>query len=493
MTARIHGAVAVARRRGAANASGIALPGAVSGWTLTMAEDFGTSFAAGGVSSAGVFPAPYASEFAAYADGTNDTSASNNGTNSHYKASTNLSCTGSKLITLCQDVAGVITSATYVATPGGNYGQLYGRFSVCFRVPTSVHGFKIAFLMWPNASGALWPRDGELDWPEGPLDSALGFPFGANFLHQGSTVGNHADFDGHRYNGVPAVDGGWHVATLEWASTHVRALWDGVTVGTTYDRPPNTQMYWAIQTESDVDVYPGAGYAAPGDSGTVEVDWIACWNANSPAVPGAGAAPASTNLLTEPFTGSNGAAISATNWTSTTTSSGSSALIQTNKALFTAGGVSAVGGYADKCIRASNTAQPAAHIIAVTLDLLSVTECYPWIFFNDTGSGTSGYQLYFYANTSQVILADPADANVATVNWGSTWTTSTSLQVEILTVGHLTDIRVWAAGGGRPTNPTMETNTSAYAGTVCGLALLGGSAAVSHTCDWDDFSIASVP
>lgn len=473
---------------GASNASGVALPGAVSGWTLTMAEDFDTAFSAGGVSSAGVFPSPYASEANAYADGTLDTSGNNNGSNSIYRPSSNLSCTASKLVTLCNIVSTQIRSATYVVTPGGNYGQSYGRFSVCYRVPAPVHGFKIAFLMWPNTS--VWPRDGELDWPEGSLYT--GGVFGANFLHQGSTTGAHDEFDHHRLtSSTPGPDGSWHVATLEWASTFIRAIWDGVTIGTTYDRIPNTSMYWAVQTESDVDQFGTGGYASGSDTGTVEVDWVACWNPNSPAVPGAGAAPSSTATLTEPFTGTNGAAWNSTNWNSTITAGTGTAQIQTNKGRQTTG---AAGGN-QEIYRRSNTALPADSIILVTVNLTTVTECYPFICFRDATSGTaaSGYQLYFYAANSQIVLANPVEQQIAVVNWGSSWTTSTSLKVEILTVGNLTDIRVWAAAGSRPTNPTMQTNTSGYTGGTCGLGIFGGTAAVASTVEFDDFSIASVP
>jgi hypothetical protein len=471
----------------ATNASGIALPGAVSGWTLTMAEDFDTAFAAGAVNgSTGAFPSPYTSEAYAYADGTKDTSGNNNGTNSVYMPSTNLSCTGSKLVTLCNVVSGQARAATWVAMPGGTIGQLYGRFSVCYRVPTRFHGFKIAFLMWPNSD--VWPRDGEIDWPEGSLNT--GGVFGANFLHQGSTAGSHAEFDHHRYASVPGPDGSWHVATLEWASTYLAAYWDGTLVGVTYDRIPNTAMYWALQTETDLDGYPTT-YPTTGDTGTVEIDWIATWTASSPTVPGAGSAPTSTTTLTEPFTGTTGN-WSSTNWNSTTTTTGASATLSTNQGLQTTG---TIGGYGDLVYRRSNTALPTSHVMTATVSFSTVAECYPFICFRDATSGTaaSGYQLLFYAANSQVVLANPVEQQVAVVNWGSTWTTSTSLKVEIQTLTNVTYIRVWDSGGSRPTNPSMTTNTSSYPGTTCGLGLYGGNTASSRSVRWDDFTIASVP
>lgn len=469
------------------NASGIALPGAVSGWTLTMAEDFDTAFAAGAVNgTSGAFPSPYTTEAYAYADGTKDTSGNNNATNSIYKPSTNLSCTGSKLITTCNVVSGQARSVTWVAMPGGTIGQTYGRFSICYRVPTPFHGFKTAFLLWPNSNS--WPGDGEVDWPEGSLNT--GGVYGANFLHQGSATGNHADFDHHRYASVPGPDGNWHVATIEWHSSYLAAYWDGTLVGVTFDRIPNTAMYWAIQTETDFDGYPTT-YPTTGDTGTLEVDWIATWTANSPTVPGSGTGPTGTTTLTEPFTGVSGN-WSSGNWNSTTTSSGASATLSTNQGLQTTG---SLGGYSDFVYRRSLTTLAASHIINATINFTTVSECYPFIAFRDAVGGTSvnGYLLYFYADVSQIVLANPIEQNIATVNWGSAWTTSTVLQVEILTQFNTTDIRVWASGGGRPTNPTITTNTSAYPGTTCGLGIIGGNAASATSVRWDDFSIASVP
>lgn len=466
----------------ASNASGIALPGAVTGWIQTLAEDFNSSFSAGGVDASGNFPAPYTSEANAYPDGTFDTSHGANSTNSIYKPSTNLSCTSSRLITLCNVVAGQARSSTYVITAGASYGQLYGRFSVCYRIPSRFHGFKTAFLLWPNSGN--WPTDSEIDWPEGSFNT--GDIFGANFLHQGGAA---TDFDHHRYGSVPTADGAWHVATIEWDTGWVRALWDGVTVGTSYDRMPNTSMYWAIQTETDGDGYPSS-YPISTDTGTLEVDWVAAWTPNSPTVPGAGAAPSNTVALTEPFTGTTGAAWSATNWTSTTTTTGSSSSIQTNKGRFVTG---VIGGYGDSVYRNSNTALPADHIILATVNILNTAESYPYICFRDDGTGTTGWRLYFYVATSQIILDDNHGLNqVFTVNW-TTFTTSTSIKVEILTQSSVSSFRFWNAAGSRPTNPSAQTNVTGFTGTHCGLGILGGNAVSSVSVDFDDFSIASVP
>lgn len=481
-----------AKRRGVGNASGIAIPAAPSGWTRTLTDDFDTPFAAGGVSSAGAFPSPYTTNFVAYADGTLDTSGNNNGSNSVYNASTNLRAFSSRVEILHNVTGGgQIRGAAFVLQPGGVWGQTSGRFTVCYRVQPAggFHGFKMAFLLWPVSE--VWPRDSEIDWPEGSL--ASGGVFGANMLHQGSTTFGSTDFDHHRYGTTPSPDGSWHTATIEWLSgTFVRALWDGVELGTMLEAVPNTAMRWTLQSESDVDQFGTAGYATTGDTGTIEVDWVTVESANSPATPGAGAAPSSTAVVTEPFTGTSGAWSG--NW-SVSATSGASAALSTNQGLQTTG---VLGGYADKVHARLTTNLPTDFVLAATLNITTTAEAYPYIAFRDVASGTGlgGYTLYFYTVSgtgSALQLASPAISSIWFSQQATAWTTSTVLKVEILVVSNIASIRYWAAAGSRPTNPQMRTNVSAYAGPTCGLGLTGGSAAASTTCRWDDFSIASVP
>ena len=49
---------------------------------------------------------------------------------------------------------------------------------------------------------------------------------------------------------------------------------DGVTIGTSTSRIPNTSMHYVIQTET------GLGGVIPADdaAGTVEIDWVAIWS-----------------------------------------------------------------------------------------------------------------------------------------------------------------------------------------------------------------------
>jgi hypothetical protein len=56
------------------------------------------------------------------------------------------------------------------ARPPRHNSLLYGRYSVRFKADP-LAGFKIAWLLWPDSG--VWPRDGEIDFPEGELDLTI--------------------------------------------------------------------------------------------------------------------------------------------------------------------------------------------------------------------------------------------------------------------------------------------------------------------------------
>lgn len=150
---------------------------------------------------------------------------------------------------------------TLVASEGVYSAMLYGRYSVRFRADANIPGYKTAWLLWPFDND--WPRNGEIDFPEGDL--ALGDTIHAFMHRQGATSGSDQD----------GVDSGvvytaWHTAVIEWTPTVCRFLLDGVEIMAPTTRIPNTPMRWVLQTET---VLSGV---APLDatSGHVYVDWV---------------------------------------------------------------------------------------------------------------------------------------------------------------------------------------------------------------------------
>jgi len=143
--------------------------------------------------------------------------------------------------------------------PGG-IDQLYGRYEVRFRAD-AVAGYKAAWLLWPQSDE--WPRDGEINFPEGDL----GGTFGAFMHHQDGSDGNDQD-----YAGTSARFTDWHTAVIEWTPTAVGFLLDGQVVGSFTERIPSTPMHWVLQTETVLN-----GDVPPESTGNVLVDSVKVW------------------------------------------------------------------------------------------------------------------------------------------------------------------------------------------------------------------------
>jgi hypothetical protein len=151
--------------------------------------------------------------------------------------------------------------------PGAGGGQLYGAYSACFKAP-ALAGFKTAWLLWPDSE--VWPRDGEIDFPEADLDS----PNIAAFMHwQGATSGNQQD----AFNAEEPMAGVWHTTTTVWGPEACVFILDGKVIGSSSAQGageqfiPDTNMHWVLQTETSLSgVTP-----APGTEGHLEVDWVA--------------------------------------------------------------------------------------------------------------------------------------------------------------------------------------------------------------------------
>jgi hypothetical protein len=145
-------------------------------------------------------------------------------------------------------------------SPGGN--QLYGRYAVRFRADP-VPGYKAAWLLWPQSE--VWPRDGEIDYPDGNLDGHI-----EAFMHrQDGTSGSDQDW---YKTGVTFRD--WHTAIIEWSPAAVTFILDGRVIGRSTARIPNTAMRWVLQTETALSSTPPATSA----QGHVYIDWVVIWS-----------------------------------------------------------------------------------------------------------------------------------------------------------------------------------------------------------------------
>jgi hypothetical protein len=228
--------------------------GDIAGWHQIFADDFTTDVPLGS------FPSAVSAMWTAYPDGSSDTS--KNGT---YYPSKVVSIQGGIMNFYLHTENGVhMVVAPEPKLPGATGsegGLLYGRYAACFRADP-VPGYKTAWLLWPDSE--TWPRDGEIDFPEGNLDSTIGA-----FMHrQNGTSGSDQD----AYS-TSATYPSWHTVVIEWSASACRFILDGTVIGTSTSRIPDTPMHWVLQTETAL----SGGAPANDASGNVQIDWVAAY------------------------------------------------------------------------------------------------------------------------------------------------------------------------------------------------------------------------
>ena len=248
--------------------SGQTIPlGDLPGWHQVFADDFNSNIGLGSFSGCsdrarrcdGLLGTSEYDKLWAYPDGWPDTSG-----NGHYTPSRTISEHDGVLDLWIHTEGGThMVSAPVPILPGaiGSEGGLqYGRYVIRFR-SDSMHGYKTSWLLWPDSE--VWPRDGEINFPEGNLDGTIrGFVH-----HQDGTSPN--DQTGFGWNVTYTH---WHTAVIEWMPGRVKFILDGARQGTSI-RVPDTPMHWVIQTESNTD-----GYSPdPNVQGHVYIDWVAVY------------------------------------------------------------------------------------------------------------------------------------------------------------------------------------------------------------------------
>jgi hypothetical protein len=146
---------------------------------------------------------------------------------------------------------------------GSGGGITYGRYAIRFK-SDAVAGYKTAWLLWPDSE--TWPRDGEIDFPEGNLNGTI-----SAFMHR---LNGTSESDQDAYS-TDARYTSWHTAVIEWLPTRVTFILDGKVIGNSTSRIPNTPMHWVIQTETALDGVPSDSAA-----GHVQIDWVAVYEPN---------------------------------------------------------------------------------------------------------------------------------------------------------------------------------------------------------------------
>lgn len=122
-------------------------------------------------------------------------------------------------------------------------------------------GYKMAPLFWPQSE--VWPRDGEIDFPEGDFD---GGTVDAFMHRQNGTSGGDQD-----WYGTSARHTDWHTYAIRWIDgVSCEFFVDGVSIGKSTSRVPNTPMRWQFQFETSLSgIVPSAS-----TSGNVQLDYV---------------------------------------------------------------------------------------------------------------------------------------------------------------------------------------------------------------------------
>ena len=238
--------------------------GDLPGWKQVFTEDFTQ-----GDVPLGAFPGPaYQARWSAgYRDGTPDTAGQASGGKSGYYPTKVLSVTNGVLDWFVHSENGVFMGAAPTpkipnasTSPPRANSLLYGRVSVRFKAD-SLAGYKTAWLFWPDSG--VWPRDGEIDFPEGDLGDAI---YGAAHWANPDPTASDLYMSTSKFTS-------WHVATTEWSPGRVEFLLDGRSLGVSTTHVPATPMHFILQTEACLPKCP-----APQTQGHVQLDWIAVWS-----------------------------------------------------------------------------------------------------------------------------------------------------------------------------------------------------------------------
>jgi hypothetical protein len=230
--------------------SGQPMPvGDIPGWHQIFADNFTTNV------PLGEFPQLVATKWSDYPDGWEDTYRSG-----QYYPSKVVSIQNGIMNLYLHTENGIhMVAAPEPILPGAvgkEGGLLYGRYAIRFRADP-LFGYKVSWLLWPDSE--VWPRDGEIDFPEGVLFGNI-----CGYMHRqnATAVNDQASVV------TQSFMGSWHTAIIEWTPARLSFILDGTTVLSTTERIPDTPMHWVLQTETSRT--PPSNQTA----GNVQIAWV---------------------------------------------------------------------------------------------------------------------------------------------------------------------------------------------------------------------------
>lgn len=251
-----------------------------AGWSRIFSEDFTTPIAVGGF----VVGAPGAAEdglllsscaaYAAYYNKINlygDNSWDTNHFAKYWPSKTVSTLTGVPNANGVMDVYfhtetinGVSTALSAWLRPRTNpdaQKRLYTRMSMRMRAdPSAGYGAVMLSIADP------WPQNGELDFPEGPLNASIEGWY--HYADPAATSGTSGNYQLHVTPTPASYWQDWHVYTQEWSPGRVRWLIDSTVVLDTTDRVPAVTAQHVLQSGGTTAQPPAS------TTGHLQIDWI---------------------------------------------------------------------------------------------------------------------------------------------------------------------------------------------------------------------------
>lgn len=206
-----------------------------------------------------------------------------------------------------------VAAITPYVLGNGKSAMRFGRYTVRFKVEypktasgqnnyTAAKGYKTAWLLWPRSEA--WPRDGEIDYPEGDLSTNYFSAFHHWTCNNSTSGPNPEECKTFKEGtGVQYQEGferiasysDWHTATIEWKNGRINFLLDGQLARSHYAHPrdatttkrvpgtvphpdPNVKaeellMRWILQTETELN----DEYIPATSEAHIKVDWVVVW------------------------------------------------------------------------------------------------------------------------------------------------------------------------------------------------------------------------
>ena len=190
-------------------------------------------------------------------------------------------------------------------------------------------------------------------------------------------------------------------------------------------------------------------------------------------------------VLTETWTGTNGAAWNSTRWPTVSGGTGGTVDIQSNKGRMQTGTVQW-----DLCQAIPQDVIPDDFEVTGSVTITSATETYPFLIYRCNSTGNNYFQLTWLA-PSDVVAIERRDNFVPTTMDSDTLAVADgdTIHWRLRVVGSDHKLRCWVNGASEPGTWLLEFTDSTYAAQNLAIVGVINGGTTSRRIDWDDVTI----